>query len=74
MGTTELSATRLRNQKRRAGYKRRAEFGRNYESGGTMVKTWDYEDEVRDVREVGHLYTDAVWRAECEQRRMNLRV
>ena len=38
MGTTELSATRIRNQKRRQGYKRRAEFGRSYEHGGVMVR------------------------------------
>lgn len=61
MGTTELSATRVRNQKRRAGYKRRAKFGRNYESGGSVVKTWEEG------------YTDAKWRAECEQRSMNLK-
>ena len=29
-----------------------------------MVKTWDIENS----------YTDDLWRAECEQRRMNLRV
>ena len=36
-----------------------------------IMKTWDYEDEVRDTKRP---YTDETWRAECEERRMELRV
>ena len=63
MGGAELQR-RVRNQKRRASRKARADARASNESGGAMVKTWDIENN----------YTDALWRAECEQRRMNLRV
>ena len=35
------------------------------------MQTWDYEE---DIREVGRLYTDDVWRADCEQRSNNLKM
>lgn len=53
MGTAELSATRVRNKKRRQGRKRRIESRTNNEHGGTMVNGG---------------YTDQKWRAECEEK------
>lgn len=64
MGTEELSATRVRNKKRRQGRKRRIESRTNYEHGGIILKVWDESEG----------YTDAKWRAECEQRSLNLKV
>ena len=58
MGGEELSATRVRNKKRRQGRKRRIEPRTNYEHGGIMVSGG---------------YTDQKWRAECEQRSLNLK-
>jgi len=85
MGTEELSATRVRNQKRRQSRKRRAELARSNEHGGAMVKTlvtksmtekdimkvWVDEYDVGAPNAGG--YTDAKWRAECEQRSRNLK-
>ena len=67
MGGTELPR-RLRNQKRRASRKARADARTSNEHGGTVVKVWT--NDAWDTRE---MYTDEEWRAECEQRRMNLR-
>ena len=85
MGTTELSATRVRNQKRRQSRKRRNDARASDEHGGVMVKTlvtksmtekdimkawtgsWDVGCPEREP------YTDKKWRAECEQRRDELR-
>jgi len=86
MGTTELSATRVRNQKRRQRHKRRNELARSNAVGGSMVKTivtkdmtekdimrvWVDEYDVGGPNTGG--YTDAKWRAECEQRSRNLKV
>ena len=41
MGTTQLSSTRLRNQKRRQSRKGRTIFGNYYELGGTLVNAED---------------------------------
>ena len=67
MGTTELSASRVRNKKRRQGYKRRLEFGRSYESGSAVVKTTVTKDMTeKDIMAVWNGFTDDKWRAECE--------
>ena len=85
MGTTELSATRIRNQKRRQSRKRRNDARASNEHGGVVVKTlitksmtekdimkawtgsWDVGCPEREP------YTDKKWRAECEQRSLNLK-
>lgn len=51
MGTTELSATRVRNKKRRQGRKRRIESRTSNEHGGTMVNRYISDDEFLAARE-----------------------
>ena len=85
MGTTELSATRVRNQKRRQSRKRRNDARASNEHGGVMVKTLVTKDMTEkdimkvwvdefDVGAPNGGYTDEKWRAECEERRMAMRV
>lgn len=79
MGEQELSATRLRNKKRRQSRKGRNVLGRHYELGGVMVKTLVTKDMTEkdimrvwvdeyDVGVPNGGYTDAKWRAECEEK------
>lgn len=84
MGTAELSVRRIRNHKRRQGRRGRINPRTDIGHGGAMVSTRVTRDMTEkdimrvwvdeyDVGSPNGGYTDAKWRAECEQRSLNLK-